>query len=155
MMLKEQYKQEYWVWAAMLDRCRNPRNRAYHNYGGSGIAVCERWKKFKNFIADMGARPSPRLTIERENTAGDYEPGNCKWATYAEQARNKRRYRTSTSGVTGVNWLAKNRKWLAVIRFNGKRQHLGLFDTIEEAAAVRARRALELGFNPGHGSPRT
>ena len=74
----------------MLDRCRNPNSQHRKDYGGRGIAVCERWYKFENFYADMGARP-PGMTLDRyPDVNGDYEPGNCRWATNTQQQRNKR-----------------------------------------------------------------
>lgn len=82
---------EYWIWNAMRGRCGNPKNKGYPGYGGRGITVCERWSKFENFIADMGRRPSPDLSLERKDNNGNYEPGNCIWADWFVQARNKRR----------------------------------------------------------------
>jgi transposase-like protein len=80
----------HYVWATMIQRCTNPRNRQYRHYGGRGITVCQPWlESFERFVADMGPRPA-RHTIERVNNDGHYEPRNCKWATYAEQAKNKR-----------------------------------------------------------------
>lgn len=77
------------VWRSMQARCGNPKSGSYQRYGARGVAVCERWSEFANFQADMGWRP-PGKTIDRRDNARGYEPGNCRWATRAEQDRNKR-----------------------------------------------------------------
>lgn len=82
---------EYKAWGAMLHRCNCESSEVYHNYGGRGIAVCESWRKFENFYADMGPRPTPKHSIDRIDNDGNYEPGNCRWATSKQQHRNKRR----------------------------------------------------------------
>lgn len=73
----------------MKQRCLNPNDAAYRWYGGRGITVCDRWLKFENFFADLGVRPDG-LSLERINNNGNYEPGNCVWATPKTQAANRR-----------------------------------------------------------------
>ena len=78
----------YRIWCNMLTRCTNPNVPHYERYGGRGITVCERWNSFDHFLEDMG-EPPDGLTIDRLNNDGNYEPGNCAWATALSQARNK------------------------------------------------------------------
>ena len=73
---------EYKAWCQLINRCENPNGPDYRIYGARGISVCERWRNsFQNFLADMGARPTPRHSVDRRNGDGNYEPGNCCWAT--------------------------------------------------------------------------
>jgi helix-turn-helix resolvase-like protein len=84
---------EYRAWQSMKDRCENPNATKFEHYGGRGIQVCERWKEFKNFLADVGRRPKNKTSLGRINNDGDYEPGNCEWQTNLQQGRNTRRVR--------------------------------------------------------------
>ena len=99
---------EYGTWQAMIRRCESPKATDYEHYGGRGIAVCERWRSFENFFADMGPKPSPKHSIDRDDNNADYEPRNCRWSTAKEQARNRRRRRDSLDleGQRFGRWLA-------------------------------------------------
>jgi len=87
---------EYMTWATMVARCSNPGRRDYKYYGGRGISVCDRWRQsFPNFLADMGLKPNPLLSIDRINNDGNYEPGNCRWTTRSQQSSNQRKRGTA------------------------------------------------------------
>lgn len=78
------------TWRAMHKRCSDPKNVAWKNYGGRGVKVCVQWSSFEAFLADMGERP-PGTTLDRfPNKDGNYEPANCRWATWTQQANNRR-----------------------------------------------------------------
>ncbi len=82
---------EYRAWVDLIARCENPKHPRFADYGGRGVLVCPRWRSsFAAFLADIGPRPAPRLSIDRIDNDGNYEPGNCRWATTKVQAANKR-----------------------------------------------------------------
>jgi hypothetical protein len=94
---------EYNSWLAMKARCSNPKQRNYRWYGARGIIICERWQNsFEVFLQDMGPKPSVKHSIERINNEGNYEPGNCIWATHAEQMAN-RRPRMKVAGIISLD----------------------------------------------------
>ena len=125
----------------MIKRTTNQKATNYDYYGGRGITVCERWLNFENFLADMGLRPSPRHSVDRKNNDGNYEPGNCWWATKAQQSNNQRELRrNNTSGARGVSRHGK--AWQARICLNGKLRHIGTFpDRASASEAYEKARA--------------
>jgi len=93
---REKRFREYTIWSAMKTRCFNPNPVGYKNYGGRGIKVCKRWmNSFPTFLKDMGFSPEG-TSLDRINNDGNYEPGNCRWATSKQQANNSRAIRTIT-----------------------------------------------------------
>lgn len=99
------HTREYGIWCAMLTRCHNRNGQDYMMYGGRGIVVCERWQTFINFYADMGTIPEGKSSIDRVDSNGNYEHGNCRWSTPLEQGGNTRRvrkieYRGKTQGLS-------------------------------------------------------
>lgn len=87
--IRKKMSPEYYSWSSMMTRCQNKSHDAYQNYGGRGIYVCERWKLFANFLADMGLRPT-ETSLDRINNDDGYYKNNCRWATKREQANNRR-----------------------------------------------------------------
>jgi hypothetical protein len=85
----------YWTWRGMLLRCSSKHSAHYSKYSGRGISVCHRWRSFENFLHDMGDRPDG-MTLDRINNDGNYEPGNCQWASKRAQSRNRRNIRPLT-----------------------------------------------------------
>ena len=127
----------YHIWIAMFNRCYNPNNQAYHNYGGRGIRVCDRWpgeNGFQNFYEDIGKYRKEGTTLDRINNDGDYEPSNCRWTTWEKQQQNTR--------SKGYHLNKRNGKYLSKIRVNKKTIYLGHFNTPEEArkAYIEAKR---------------
>lgn len=129
-------RKEYAIWAGMKQRCNNPKERAYPNYGGRGIKVCPTWNSkhgFSQFLQDMGECPS-ECTLDRIDVNGDYCPENCRWAGWNIQAANKRKTKSRSSRHLGVSKLG--RKWKAEIIVRRNR-HYSIHLTEEEARNAR------------------
>lgn len=130
---------EYTVWAMMIQRCCNPKHVAYVNYGGRGITVCERWRNsFCAFLADMGFRPNG-LSIDRIDNDGNYEPGNCRWATDQQQSFNRRRPVRKLMNVKTRKMLEKiGPRYLNTLILISASDNLSLVEELREMIVLRA-----------------
>lgn len=116
---------EYGVWSRMIDRCENPNIHNYDRYGGRGIKLCEAWRAdFTAFYRDMGPRPSPRHSIERDDVDLDYAPSNCCWATAREQANNRSNNRMVTYHGEEMTLAEAVRSAGEVVEFHTARKRL-------------------------------
>lgn len=121
------------IWQGMWKRCTNPNTDSSAYYIGRGITVCDAWKDFRAFLADMGEAPIG-CSIDRINNDAGYSKDNCRWATATQQSRNAR----SKHGlVRGVHWHIAGKRWQAVIAVNGVSKSLGLFDDYTDAVTAR------------------
>jgi len=132
----------YVKWSRIRQVCENIKNPKYPYYGGRGIKVCEKWKKFDSFLEDMGHYYFDGAELDRINNDGNYDSINCRWVTRSINCQNKRKKENCNSKYRGVkkNW----NKWESRIKINGKLIYLGLFNTEKEAAKTYDIKALEL-----------
>ena len=121
----------YNIWCNMKARCLNPKNHAYANYGGRGITICAKWRdSFEEFLRDMGERPHGMSIDRYPDNDGNYEPGNCRWASTRDQNRNRRGNRILTvNGVarTMVEWseilgISKGTIWIRLTKYGWSEQ---------------------------------
>lgn len=125
------------IWKDLRQRCNNPKDSSYKNYGGRGIKVCDEWQgSFEAFYTwAIFNGYSDDLTIDRIENDGDYTPYNCRWATRSEQNVNQRLSIRNTSGFVGIS--SRGDKWLTQVSVNGKQTVVGLYNTPKEAAQAR------------------
>lgn len=140
--VKKSHPRIYKAWQSMRQRCNNPKDKNYSDYGGRGISVCDEWNKgpeaFVLWALLNGYQDG--LSIDRKDVNGNYCPENCRWATATQQARNKRMEKINRTGANGVHM--DRGKFRATIYVNSKKIDLGRHDTLEQA--VQARKAGEL-----------
>lgn len=132
----------YQVWQQIISRCYTETCNNYSKYGAKGILVCDEWKSktdgfinFYNWAINNGYYEG--LTIDRIDTYGNYEPKNCRWATYEEQNTNLRMLKNNKSGYRGCFYLKKYNKWKANISIKNKSIHIGQYDTLKECVEAR------------------
>lgn len=119
--INNSFSQEYRAYCAMKTRVMNPNQARFKDYGGRGIVICDRWLTgeagltgFECFLADMGSKPSPQHTLDREDNDGPYSPANCRWATRVEQARNTRSNRIIAIAGIEIGLAEAIERWAAV-----------------------------------------
>lgn len=127
----------YTIYHAMKQRCSNPKNKFYKNYGKRGITVCGEWlddfMSFYDWAIKSGYKEN--LEIDREDNNKGYSPDNCRWVTHSINNQNTRKINIrNTSGYRGVCWHKKAEKWMAQIKVNDKSVYLGLYNTALEGA---------------------
>lgn len=133
----------YIAYGSMKTRCYNPNFTNFKMYGGRGIKVCDEWlglDGYHNFLRDMGACEEG-MSLDRKNNNGNYEKGNCRWATRHQQQAN----RSNANKTVGVGFSKDRNKWLASIYIQGKFHYLGHHINYEDA--VKARKDAEIKFN--------
>lgn len=127
---------EYVAFQSMFQRCYDPKNKSYGLYGARGIKICERWREshgFRNFLEDMGPKPSSKHSLDRVNPDGNYSPENCRWATARQQAMNRR----NTSKTPGVSRTPRG-TFIATLYSEGKHYNK-TFKSFAEAYAQRKK----------------
>ena len=129
----------YKTWRQMVDRCNSPKIKAYKDYGGRGISVCEEWLDVGNFVAwcDLTHPDIEGVSLDRIDNDLGYSPENCRWADRSTQNINKRISKRNTSGFVGVNWSKSKSIWVVNIKHHKVLKYVGGFKTIEEAVQAR------------------
>lgn len=135
----------YRVWAGIKQRCSNPKNKSYNNYGGRGIKMCSEWResypRFREWAYQNGYAEG--LQIDRINNDGNYEPSNCRFVSPTANAQNRRVPKNNTSGYSGIEYRPKQHDYRVVISVGGVHQHVGLYASLEEAVAARKEAELK------------
>lgn len=133
----------YRIYGGIKARCNNPKCAIYYKYGARGVRICEEWSGDYGFINfarwALGSGYADNLTIDRIDAKGNYEPGNCRWATYEEQNTHLSMLKSNKSGIVGVSWSKKEQRWLAMISIKNHPVRIGSFKTKEDAAIARNR----------------
>ena len=132
----------YGIWSSMRSRCNRKSSKSYSDYGGRGIRVCDEWNDYSAFRTwayengyDKDA-PQWKCTLDRIDTNGNYEPNNCRWVSESVQMFNRRRKKSKT-GIRGVYYRERDKKYYAMISKDYKQIYLGKYDRVEDAVAVR------------------
>ncbi len=139
------YNKFYKTWKGILRRCNNPKDKAYKNYGGRGITVCEEWLDVANFVAwcDVTHPNIEDVSLDRIDNDKGYSPDNCRWVDVTTQILNQRKREDNTSGFVGIYWNNKNNNWMAKIKSGDLYIYIGSFHAKEEAVQARDNYIIE------------
>lgn len=147
MQVKKPRDKLYVTFMSMKSRCNSLTCKDYKYYGGRGISISPKWSTFAAFKEWAEAHGySPGLTLDRKKTAGNYEPGNCRWASRRTQVRNRNSFKGGSSPYIGVSWNAQYSKWTATVCVNHKNTHVGRFEDEESAARARDAFVIQQGL---------
>ena len=133
----------YQTWCDMINRCNNPKNKAYKDYGGRGITVCDEWLSATSFVTWCEGTYIEGMTLDRIDNDKGYSPENCRWTTKTIQSINQRVGKNNKSGYVGVSWNNKNNNWMAKIKSGDFFIYIGSFHTKEEAVQARDNYIIE------------
>ena len=139
------YNKFYKTWHNMIQRCTSPKIKAYKDYGGRGITVCEEWLDVRNFVA-WAEKTYPNIegyTVDRIDNGKGYSPENCRWVDVTTQILNQRKRKDNTSGFVGICWSNKNNNWMAKIKSGDFYIYIGSFHAIEDAVLARDNYIIE------------
>lgn len=135
----------YSRWVMMRQRCMHANSKDFKHYGGRGIKICPEWDEYGNFSEWAYKNGySTELTLDRIDNDGDYAPDNCRWVSNEKNKQNRRTFKNSKTGTTGVSYCRKTKSYLAYLDRYGARLYLGKFETLD--AAKIARRSAEKGY---------
>ena len=133
----------YGRWRSIHSRCNNPKNKAYKDYGGRGITVCDEWLSATSFVTWCEGTYIEGMTLDRIDNDKGYSPENCRWTTKTIQSINQRVGKNNKSGYVGVSWNNKNNNWMAKISWGDLFIYIGSFHTKEEAVLARDNYIIE------------
>jgi len=139
----------YRTWVRLRERCTNPKNNRFAQYGGRGIAFCERWQSFENFLVDMGERRED-MSIDRIDVNGNYEKSNCRWATKSLQNSNRRPYSPETRAKISAASLGRKMSPVAVAKHVATRRANGSYVVSPETRAKMSAASRGKPKSPEH-----
>lgn len=144
---------QYKCWQNMKNRCDNPKNKSYKNYGGIGVSYDSAWKSFDSFWQDMGEGYKEDLELDRVDVYGNYSKENCRWVSESEQSFNQRLRSTNLSGASGVSFCKGRNMWRATIGVKRTQIELGYYSSFNSALLARKNaELLYFGYNKDGGA---